>query len=73
MYKRTHWPFSVKNFPPSLNMPKPFEIEPVIMKLVFEEIFNGVPRDDPIAYLKKFEKRCDTIKINHVSSERIKV
>jgi hypothetical protein len=54
-------------------MPKPFEIEPVIMKLVFEEIFNGVPRDDPIAYLKKFEKRCDTIKINHVSSERIKL
>jgi hypothetical protein len=42
-------------------------------KLVFEERFREVHGDDPISHLKKFEKRCDTIKINHISSERIKV
>jgi hypothetical protein len=52
MDKRSHWPFSVKNFPPSFNMPKSFEIDPTIMKKNYEERFKGDPSDDPIAYLK---------------------
>jgi hypothetical protein len=54
-------------------MPKLFEIDPSIMQVVYGERFNGDPRYDPIAHLKKFERICDTIKINNVSNERIKV
>ena len=41
-----HWPFSVKNFPPSFNLPKPFEIDPAIMKSIYEDRFKGGPGDD---------------------------
>jgi hypothetical protein len=27
-------------------------------------VLKGIPRDDPIAHLKRFVKRCDTLKIN---------
>jgi hypothetical protein len=73
MDKRSYWPFSIKNFPPSFDMPKPFEIDPVIMKAIYGERFKGNPGDAPIAHLKKFEKRCDSLKINTVSNQIIKV
>jgi hypothetical protein len=50
-------------------MPKPFDIDPVVIKSIYEERYKG----NPIAYLQKFEKRCDSLKINKVSNERIKV
>jgi hypothetical protein len=53
--KRSHRPFSVNNFPPSFNVPKSFEIDPAIMKLIYEKRFKGDPGDDLIAHLKKFE------------------
>jgi hypothetical protein len=62
IYKRSHWPFSVKKFPPSFDMPKLFEIEPVIMKAIYEERFKGNPSNNPIAQLKRFEKRCNSLK-----------
>jgi hypothetical protein len=73
MDKRSHWPFSVKNFPPSFHLPKQFEIEPVVMKIIYEDRFKGILGVDPIAHLKKFEKRCDTLKIKNLSNEIIKV
>jgi hypothetical protein len=73
MDKRSHWPFSVKNFPPSFDIPKPFEIEPAVMKTIYEDRFKGIPGDDHIVHLKKFEKRCDTLKINNVSNKITKV
>jgi hypothetical protein len=54
-------------------MPKPFEIDPVIIKSIYEERYKGNPGDDPIAHFEKFEKRCDSLNINNVSNERIKV
>jgi hypothetical protein len=54
-------------------MPKPIEIDPVIMKAIYEERFKGDPSEDPIAHLKRFEKRCDFIKLDNVSNERIKI
>jgi hypothetical protein len=40
MDKTSHWPFSVKNFPPSFDMPNPFKIDHVIMKVIYGEIFE---------------------------------
>jgi hypothetical protein len=45
----------------------------IIIKEIYEERYKGNPGDDPIVHLKKFEKRCDSLKINNVSNERIKV
>jgi hypothetical protein len=56
MDKRSHGPFSVENFPPSFNTPKTFEIDPAIMKVIYEKIFKGDLGDDPIAHLKKLKK-----------------
>jgi hypothetical protein len=73
MDKRSHWPFSVKIFPPSFDRPTPFEIKIVIMKVIYGERFEGKPGEDPIAHLKKFEKRCELIRLDNVSCEMIKV
>jgi hypothetical protein len=73
MDKRSHWPFSVKKMPPSFGKSASFEIKTFIIKTIYEEIFEGKPGEDPIALLKKFEKRCDIIKLVNVSSEMIKV
>jgi hypothetical protein len=43
------------------------------MKTNYEDRFKRIPGDDPIAHLKFFEKRCDTLKINNVSNGIIKV
>jgi hypothetical protein len=43
--------FIVKNFPPSFKLPKPFEIDPVVMKQIYENSSKGIPGDDPIAHL----------------------
>ena len=40
MEKRTFWPFSVKNFPPDMNVPiEETEIDPKIMKSFYEYRF----------------------------------
>jgi hypothetical protein len=62
MDKRSHWPFSVKNFPPSFNMPKLFEIDPSIIQVVYGDRFNGDPRYDPIAHLKSLREYMILIK-----------
>jgi hypothetical protein len=61
------------NFPPSFDLPKPFEIEPDVMKTIYEDRFKGIPGDDHIVHFKKIEKRCDTLKINNVSNKIINV
>jgi hypothetical protein len=54
-------------------MPKPFENEHVIMKVIYGERFEGRPGEDPIAHLKKFEKRCELVRLDNVICEMIKV
>jgi hypothetical protein len=72
MDKRSHWPFSVKKFPPSFDKATPFEIKTFIIKTIYEERFEGKTRKDQIGHLKKFEKRCEIIKLDNVSCEVIK-
>jgi hypothetical protein len=73
MDKRSYWSFSVKKIPPSFDKPTPFEIKTIIMKVIYGEKFEGKPEEDPIAHLKKFEKRCELCRLNNVSCEMIKV
>jgi hypothetical protein len=43
------------------------------MKLIYKDRFKGGPGDDPMAHLKKFEKRCETLKLSNVSNNIIEV
>jgi hypothetical protein len=61
MDEKSHWPFSVKKIPPSFDMPKPFEIDPAIVKSIYEDKYKQNPCDDPIAHLEKFEKKYSTL------------
>ena len=58
MEKRTFWPFSVKHFPQDMNVPiEATEVDPKVMKSVYENRFYGKPKEDPLAHLKKFDER----------------
>jgi hypothetical protein len=72
MDEKSHWPFSVKKIPPTFEMPEPFEVDPAIVKAIYEDKYKGNPCDDPIDRLDKFVIRCDSIKIDNVNNERIK-
>ena len=66
MEKRIFWSFSVEDFPPIKNIPvEKTEIDPKIMKAIYEFRFYGKPREDPIIHLKKFDERCTMLKLNH--------
>ena len=68
MEKRTFWPFSVRNFPQDKNIPiEKAEVDPNIMKAIYEYRFCGKPKEDPIAHLKKFNERCNMLKLNHAN------
>jgi hypothetical protein len=73
MDKRSHWSFSVKNFPPSFDMPKPFEIDPAIIKSIYEEIYKGNLGDDPIAHLQKYKKRCVLLRLKMLVTRELKL
>jgi hypothetical protein len=62
MDNRSHCFSSVKFFPPSFDMPKPFKIDLVIMKAIYEERFKGNPSDDPIAHLIFFKRDVIALK-----------
>ena len=66
MEKRTFWSFSVKNFPQDKNVPmEEIEVDPNIMKSIYENHFYGKPKEDPLAHLKKFDERWNMLKLNH--------
>jgi hypothetical protein len=50
MDEKSHWPFSVKIFPPTFEMPKLFGIDPAIVKIIDEDRYKGNPCGDPIAH-----------------------
>jgi hypothetical protein len=55
------WAYSA--FPPSFDMPKPVEIDPVIIKAIYEERYKGNPGNDPIAHLEKFQKDVTLLRL----------
>jgi hypothetical protein len=42
MNDKSHWTFSVKKIPPSFDMPKPFKIDPAIIKSIYEDRYKGI-------------------------------
>jgi hypothetical protein len=73
MDKRSYWPFSIKKIPPSFDMPKPFEIDPVMMKAIYGERFKGNLGDDPIANLKKFKKDVILLRLTLLATKELKL
>ena len=57
MEKRTYWPFSVRNFPQNKNVPiEEIEVDPKVMKTIYEYRFYGKPKEDPIVILRNLMK-----------------
>jgi hypothetical protein len=50
-----------------------FELKSALLNMFFQNIFNGLAHEDPKQHLTLFEELCNTIKINGVKSEAIKL
>ena len=48
-----------------------FELNPSLISFVEREQFGGHPSENPNAHLRKFLVKCDTIKLNGVSTDAI--
>ena len=74
MEKRKYWPFSIRNFPQDTKLPiEPFEIDPIVMKKIFEKRFCGNPKDDPLEHLRKFTERCKNLKASYANVHLVKI
>jgi hypothetical protein len=54
-------------------MPKPFEINLIIIKAIYEERYKGNLGDDPIAHLKKFEKDVILLRLIMLATRELKL
>ena len=52
---------------------KDFEIRPAMITLIERRQFSGVKHESPLKHLKYFEKYCNTIKVNGISQEFIRL
>jgi Retrotransposon gag protein len=50
-----------------------FELKPSLLNMLSQHIFNGLAHDDPNQHLAMFEELCNTVKINGVEPEAIKL
>jgi Retrotransposon gag protein len=50
-----------------------FELKPALLNMLSQHIFNGLAHEDPNQYLVMFEELCNTVKINGVEPEAIKL
>ena len=48
-------------------------LSPTLISFVEREQFGGHPSENPNAYLRKFLVKCDTIKLNGVSIDAIRL
>ena len=72
--KKTYWPFSVRKFPKEMHVPsEKFEVDPNVIKEIYESRFYGKPKEDPLFHLKKFDERCKSLNLNHANVNTAKV
>jgi hypothetical protein len=50
-----------------------FELKPTLLNMLSQHMFNGLAHEDPNQYLAMFEELCNTVKINDVEPEAIKL
>ena len=50
-----------------------FELNPALIGFMERDQFGGFPSDNPNAHLRKFLAKCDTIKLNGVSADAIRM
>ena len=50
-----------------------FEIRPAMITLIERRQFSGAKHESPLNNLKEFEKYCNTIKVNGISQEFIRL
>ena len=50
-----------------------FDLNPVFISFMKRERFGGHPLENPNAHLRKFLVKCDTIKLNGVSTHAIRL
>jgi len=50
-----------------------FELSPALISFVEREQFGGHPSENPNVHLHKFLTKCDTIKLNGVSTDAIRL
>jgi len=50
-----------------------FELNPALISFVERDQFNGYPSNNPNADLRKFLVKCDTIKLNGISADAIRL
>jgi len=48
-----------------------FELSPALITFVERDQFGGHPSDNPNVHLRKFLAKCDTIKLNRVTTDVI--
>jgi hypothetical protein len=74
MERRTHWPFSVNNFPQDNDIHvESFEFDPKVVKFIYEHLFYGRPDDCPMEPLKIFNDKCKTLNLRNTNNNIIKV
>jgi Retrotransposon gag protein len=50
-----------------------FELKPALLNMLSQHMFNGLAHEDPNKHLIMFEELCNTVKINGVEAEAIKL
>jgi hypothetical protein len=50
-----------------------FELKPALFNMLSQYVFNGLAHEDPNQHLIMFEELCNTVKINGVKPEAIKL
>jgi hypothetical protein len=54
----------VKNFPQDNDIPiESFEIDPKVVKFIYEHRFYGRPDGFPMEHLKRFNDKCKTLNV----------
>ena len=48
-----------------------FELSPALITFVQRDQFGGHPSENPSVYLRRFLAKCDSIKLNEVSTDAI--
>ena len=50
-----------------------FELSPALITFVEQDNFGGHPSDNPNVHFRKFLAKCDTIKLNGVTTDAIRL